>query len=187
MIAAPGPSLPRADLARVWGHRDILAVTSAFLVVPHATHVYACDRLWWDTFGDEVRRMHAGARLWSYDDGRPKADDITYLPLDLTAKGLSDKPGTLHSGRNSGYQAIGLADQLGYSTALLVGFDMKPDGAGRQHFFGEYQRPELRKVSPYHDWVPLFRTIQSQTMRIVNCTPDSALDAFEFGNLEEFV
>jgi hypothetical protein len=83
---------------------------------------------------------------------------------------------------------VNLAKLLGYSLVLLVGFDMRPDAAGRRHFFGEYPQPRLAKASPYAQWIPRFRTITTgPAFRVVNCTPGSALDAFPAGRLEDFV
>lgn len=96
-------------------------------------------------------------------------------------------PGLLHAGRNSGYQAINLAVLLGYTTLLLVGYDMKPAAGGAQHFFGEYAQQTLRRDSPYSEWVPLFRTIRCDGFEVVNCTPGSAIDAFPRGELVDFL
>lgn len=195
-MAAPGPSLPLADLASIRGQFDVLAVTSAFLAVPFANHVYACDRRWWVEYHAAVRSRHPDAELWGHDDGAGRLDGVELLRIAgwppksgsriIDNPGICLEPWVLHSGRNSGYQAINLAYHLGYRLVALVGFDMRCDDTGRQHFFGEYASDRLHKRSPYGEWIPLFRTIRSSdSFRVVNCTPGSALDAFEFRSLED--
>lgn len=186
ILAAPGPSLPSARLGEYEALPDILAVTSAFSAVPRARHVYACDRRWWKVYRDDVGTAHPAADLWMGADGAAPVDGVTPLALDVKATGLSTTPGTLHAGRNSGYQAINLAALLGYTTLLLVGYDMRQVG-GQPHFFGHYSDQTLRRDSPYDEWVPLFRTIEPSGFEVVNCTPDSAIDAFPFGALESFL
>lgn len=195
-MAAPGPSLPLARLDLFQRLPDVLAVTSAFEAVPHAQHVYACERKWWTEYHARVCAKHPGASLWAYDDGRAhlagvRTVDLADFPRDARrytpAADFCDIPGKIHSGGNSGYQAMNLAKMLGYSLLLLVGFDMRPDAGGRQHYFGEYAG-SLAKRSPYADWIPRFRTVTtSPSFRIVNCTPGSAIDAFPFGALSDFV
>lgn len=196
IVAAPGPSLPLARFEQFQRLPDVIAVTSAFLAVPHAKHVYACDRRWWDKFHADVVAKHSGATLWAHDDRRGahhrgvRTVELADFPRDghayTPAPDLCDIPGKLHSGKNSGYQAMNLAKMLGYSLLLLVGFDMRRVET-KAHFFGEYSDPRLARSSPYGEWAPHFRTITtSADFRIVNCTPGSAIDAFPFGALEDF-
>lgn len=119
-------------------------------------------------------------------DALPPMAGVTPLDLDVKAEGLSMTPGKLHAGRNSGYQAINLAVLLGYTTLLLVGYDMRKVDE-RPHFFGNYPQPILDRESPYHDWIPIFRTIKCEGFSVINCTPDSALDAFPTGSLGDYL
>lgn len=195
IVAAPGPSLVHAHLER-FRLPDVLAVTSAFLAVPHASHVYACDRKFWDEYAGQIRARHPGAQLWAAADGRAhhagvNTVDLADVPASrgsyAPAPDFCSEPGKIHSGRNSGYQAMNLAKLLGYSLLLLVGFDMRKVDE-KQHFFGEYSSVKLRRDSPYRDWIPHFRTVTtSADFRIVNCTPGSAIDAFPMGRLEDFL
>jgi hypothetical protein len=186
ILAAPGPSLPSARLGDRGHLPDILAVTSAFLAVPRARHVYAADRPWWVAYGERVTAMHPEAQRWMPRDNRGAVDGCTPLEIDIGAPGLSRVPGKVHRGGNSGYQALNLAVLLGYTTLLLVGYDMRRVD-GRQHFFGPYPEQHLDRESPYHDWVAAFRTVAMDGFRVVNCTPGSAIDAFPFGELEAYL
>lgn len=186
ILAAPGPSLPSFRLGEHGTLPDIIAITSAFAAVPRARHVYSCDRKWWDVYLPEVMERHPDADLWMGGDHRPPVPGVTALDIDISAPDISHTPGTLHGGRNSGYQAINLAVLLGYTTLLLVGYDMRRV-EGSPHFFGEYASPHLRRDSPYAEWVPLFRTITCNEFEVINCTPGSAIDAFPMGDLQDYL
>jgi hypothetical protein len=99
-------------------------------------------------------------------------------------EGLSTQPDALRTGGNSGYQAVGLAIAAGAATVVLLGYDMRAVG-GRLHWHREHP------ASTYEGWysdvyVKLFRKMGKLPpgVRVVNCTPGSALDCFERGALE---
>jgi hypothetical protein len=73
-------------------------------------------------------------------------------------------------------------------TILLVGFDMKRSG-GKAHFFGDHPNG-LRTTSAgsYKRWAKSFEQAGKSLpvgIRIVNCTPNSALKCFEMADLNE--
>lgn len=94
--------------------------------------------------------------------------------------GLSRDPALIHTGGNSGYQAINLLWHFGVSRILLLGFDMKGG-----HWHGKHPRG-LNNYSPHHDWVQRFRPLAAELdIEVINCTPGSALDAFPVMRLED--
>jgi hypothetical protein len=186
ILAAPGPSLPSFRLGEHGTLPDIIAITSAYAAVPRVRHVYSCDRRWWDVYRPGVLGQHPTADLWMGDDRRPAVPGVTALKIDPDAPDISRTPGLLHGGKNSGYQAINLAVLLGYTTLLLVGYDMRRV-EGSPHYFGDYASPHLRRASPYAEWVPLFRTIRCDGFEVINCTQGSAIDAFPIGRLEDYL
>jgi len=98
--------------------------------------------------------------------------------------GLSRRYGVLHRGKNSGYQAVNLAYLLGATVIILLGYDMRGSG----HFFGRHPEP-LRRCRDYSAFVARFRTIDPSEygIQIINCTPDSGVDAFERANLADIL
>lgn len=84
---------------------------------------------------------------------------------------------------------MNLAVNRGATDILLLGFDMKMKG-GTRHFFGEHPG-NLRKCSGYEGWVRDFATMvpdcEARGIRIVNCTPDTALTCFPCRPLKECV
>jgi hypothetical protein len=87
------------------------------------------------------------------------------------------------SGGNSGYQAIHIAAHFGAARILLLGFDMReaPTAAGgqpRRHYFGNHP-PTCNSKGRFHVWIKNIRSLaaylQAKGVRVVNCTPNSAL------------
>jgi hypothetical protein len=123
-------------------------------------------------------------------------------------KGLS-KPFSLNPLEwvNEGYTvtfvSLQLARHMDFKTVLLVGvdhryqFDGKPDevhlleGDDPNHFDPEYfkgqrwQNPDLMKSEWYYTHAR--GMFEAEGRRIINLTPNSALDVFEKGNLSEWM
>lgn len=102
-------------------------------------------------------------------------------------KGLSRSQGVLHSGQNSGYQAINLAYLMGAEVILLLGYDMARRN-GKGHFFGEH--PEtLNHKTDYRQFITNFDSIKPDQygIEIINCTRDTALTAFPKMDLEKAI
>ena len=118
----------------------------------------------------------------------PDAWGITCLKADTGAGGLSRDPGKVHTGRNSGYAAIGLAyGQLKAERILLLGYDMKMKGDTR-HWFGAH--PEGMEVaSDYNSFIERFATISPEAygIEIWNVTRDTAMRCFPVYDLDDVV
>jgi hypothetical protein len=111
----------------------------------------------------------------------------------------------LHWGHGSGYELLGVAYHYGVTEFVLIGYDlrfpagydgMKKVAGGDRHFFGEYPK-ELQHWTKYNigdggelnGLLDCYRTIDTDALniRIINCSPGSALDFFEMGTLAEYV
>lgn len=96
--------------------------------------------------------------------------------------GLSTKPGHIHFGGNSGYQAINLVYHFGAAEIVLLGYDM-----GGTHWFGKHP-PQLEKGTPFMNLIPKFwalaRDLQLEGVEVINCSRESALQCFVRKDLE---
>lgn len=132
-VIASGPSLLGFDFARlpsgfrIGANRSAwLAKCDAFVTVDRNFHRREADRI--ATFG-------ANAHV-ALPDQQPPIPGVTYWKYARCLDGLAFAPGTL-AGSNSGFAALNLAVQLGYTEIALLGFDMKWV-AGRSHFHDGY-------------------------------------------------
>ncbi len=190
IVAATGESLTEevADLCR---GQDVIAVNDAYRRMPYARALYAADAAWW--------HLHNGAPGFAGQKWIP----VNKVCMDLNKAaadryglsmvwgdrelGFSFRPGRVHLGANSGFQAVNLALLWGATTVVLVGFDMRGS-----HFFGEHppmaRRMPGSKGKGFARWIRHFETAAASLpadRRIINATPGSALTCFPMMTLEE--
>ena len=117
------------------------------------------------------------------------------------APGLSTDPKVIHHGHGSGYSLVSMAHNKGAKRIVLLGYDLRyaPDYDGKahqigstpRHYFGEYPHsmqhwPSVQVKDGVHvELLELYRSIAEQGLvEVINCTPDSAIDCFERGDID---
>ena len=116
----------------------MVVINDSYRLVPAADVLYFCDARWWRWHhGEPDFRAFAGLKV-KLEPGVPEPG--LHVLRNAGVDGLESDPSALRHGRNSGYQAIGLAVHLGAARIVLLGYDMQPDGR-RIHWFGEHPRP----------------------------------------------
>jgi hypothetical protein len=178
---ATGGSLTAEQVEFIKGHKDqvhTIAVNGAGLSeylplsAPWADILYAADRLWWLHYNPEFEGMKVS--------GEP-VEGVDTIPLKMLERGelMPREPGAVVSAGHSGFQALGLALSLGAARVILLGYDCK---AGRAH-----DRPDkFNRDSPYDQWAKAYNQVPAQWpgVEIFNCTPGSAITAFEFVSMD---
>ncbi|WP_426805386.1 hypothetical protein [Stenotrophomonas sp. SrG] len=156
-LLGPGPSAS-LDLAGRLRGRRVGVVGNAFELAPWAEFLAASDVQWWD--------KHPAAMAFC---------GAKYAPH--RKAGLQQLPGA-RTNWNSGVLGLAVAVSLGATLVRLHGFDLRGS-----HFFGPYTNG-LRNTAParreihqqqFAQWAR-----QNPHVRVVNCTPGSALRCFEF-------
>lgn len=168
----------------------VVAVNDAWRRLPFAAALYACDKRWWNHY--KGCPGFAGEKWSSHEEpGNVKTDVAKDFGLRLVAgtkgEGFSTDPALIHYGNSSGYQAINWTlHAIRWSGFIvLVGFDMHVRNG--RHFFGNHPSP-MSNGAKFEDWAPLFRRAAKGLpgdVKIVNCTPGSALNCFPFVDLGE--
>jgi len=196
-ILASGPSLSKKDVAVVRVAREqglckAIVVNDTFRLAPWADILYAADIMWWKHPHNADAQTFQGEKhtIVSPALGAPLPDPI--YPgmrqwINGGSVGFDNHKNHIRTCMNSGYQALHIAAHLGATRVLLLGFDMRPVN-GKAHWFGDHPAG-LNKTSPYEGFI---RHISKSAhhyadkgIRVVNCTPQSALQCFEFGTLEK--
>lgn len=95
--------------------------------------------------------------------------------------GMSNVPTKIHTGGNSGFQAINLAALWGVRRIVLLGYDVKATD-GRRHFHVDH--PEhLGNPLTFGRWAERFnvaaRDLRGMGIQVVNCSEQTALTCFE--------
>ena len=157
VLLAPGPSMSRELAGRFRGSR-VGVVSNCHELAPWADFLVAQDKQWWRKYPEAMRfsgRKFTGNKIL----------------------GLERVPGS-RTNWNSGVLALQAAVRcMGATSIRLYGFDMHGT-----HFFGPYTnglgntQPHRREVhlAQYRAWAD-----NNQQVRVLNCTPGSALDCFE--------
>lgn len=161
VIVGSGPSLSSTDLESIRGHK-IIAVNLSWRLVPWADVLYASDGMFWDCYkgvpefgGRKITSSRAAAERHGLE--------IAFM-----------------NGTSSGFRAIWLAAELGASPILLVGFDMHARNGSHWHEDYDYplRNPGFHEMKVWHMEFNLYRKKFAE-LKIINCTPDSALQCFD--------
>ena len=196
VVMASGPSMTQeqADYVKESACRSIV-VNTTYKLAPWADILYAADRWWWqhydcapDFFGI---RVGVGWRFkidkpivgWPHSEEAKKV----FLVGITEHEGLElENPSGLCGGGNSGYQAVNLAVRLGAKRIVLLGFDLKE----KCHWHEEHQGRATGYWN-YEKWAKNFDTmvepLNELGVEVINCSPDSAIEAFEKRDLEEVI
>ncbi len=113
--------------------------------------------------------------------------DVNVLRYDADLPGLSFNPQLLHTGQNSGYQAVNLAVLLGAERIILLGYDMKYSATGAKHWHEDHEGPNPGNQQ-LGGWAKNFDTmlpdLEKAGVEVINATPGSAIECFERVKLE---
>lgn len=174
---ASGPSMCAEDAQAVRGRGQVIAIGNTGELAPFADILYSADAAWWRYYGSR----HAGLT------GRRVALAQSNLPAGVEGLPYRTAPGLgvdmLHSGQNSGFQAINLAFLEGASTIVLLGYDMRHTG-GRHHWHADHP-PPLGNFNPgmpelcAPKFAPLARDLAARGVRCINASRETALACFE--------
>lgn len=190
-IYAPGPSLSRAEIDlcfEIHPNQLHVAVGNAHLIAPNSNLLHHSDSRWWN--------YHRGVKEF-------KGFKTCFGPtlyqrevFDLRVSGtygFEKEPGVYRTGGNSGCAAISVTAQQKPSEIYLLGFDLKYRPQAGENFCGDHpkgvsvgHKPEkfltfiqsISRLAPFLD---------SQGIKVYNCTQDSALGCFERVRLSDVV
>lgn len=200
VIIASGPSVTQEQVDYCKGKARVITINDSHKLAPWADAVYASDSRWWETYYSQVKSRMLNAQLWSMqaDDEKLLLSDILFSPV-KGEKGLMERPGYINHGTHSGFQAINIAYQFGASKIILLGYDCKykhhPDcelddegkckikGLCLRHWFGSHPTG-WGDANHIGRWLESYRTINC-SRPIINCSPDTAVDAFQKMPLQE--
>jgi len=183
VIVASGPSLTPEQVDYCKGKARMIVVNNNYRLAPWADALYACDGEWWDEYHDETHDFQG--EKWTQDHGASQKYGLKWVQ-GRNESGLSTDPSVIHTGSNSGYQAINLAFHFGVKRIILIGYDMQRT-KNKKHWFGNHPG-KLNKPGNYKQWarnfIDLANDISRQGVEVINCTRVTALGAFKQDKLE---
>lgn len=160
-ILATGESMNKQVADEIKGKCKVMAVSNAYELAPWADGLASNDAKWW---------RH-----------NPKA--MEFAGLKFCAGRLEGvkriaPEGHFLSSCNSGLFAMRVAEKLGATRLLLLGFDMRGT-----HYFGVHKEP-LRNTTPirFKHFIRQFEHWRG--CEVLNCTPKSSLKKFPYCTLD---
>lgn len=204
-IIASGPSLTKEDVDEVrrWRQegdtdpaqgeaagspaRRVIVVNTTFQAAPWADVLYACDLTWWRHHFQRVATEFAG-ELWTVSEVARDQYGLAWV-FGTDNVGLSPGPDYIHTGRNSGYQSIGLAHLFGAARVVLLGFDFMIGPAGERHWHGNHPKGLGNGgESRYRSWVQAMDILATDLKRtpckVLNASRRTAIRSFQRVTLE---
>ncbi len=189
---ASGPSLTQADVDYVRGKARVIAINASYTLATWADVLYAADakvfRWYWKTgpkgFERSPIKSFQGLK-YSLSKG-PDIDKSVIVLRKGMESGLSLNPAVLHTGKNSGYQAINLAVLFGASRILLLGYDMQPGPKGQEHWHVDHPNLSRSTYAVFLSHFPsLVEPLKAAGVEVINCTRRTALTCFPHMSLEQ--
>lgn len=158
--------------------------------MPWADVLFFTDSGWYDSHRSLVDNWPGLVVSFSRAAKRENPDKIHRVIGETRNRFRNLGATSIRQGRSSGQSAIALAVALGAATVVLLGFDMKPDEAGRTHEHDDYDRPTHPTIFA-NEFLPAFQGWNQQALdagvRILNATVGSAITEFPLVNLKEFL
>ena len=193
VLIGGGPSLTLEQVAQVELVREqrralrVIAVNDAYRLAPFADICYFADSEWWGWHKDRPDfQAFAGQKCSISDSGGNIKDPAVHILRNANGRGhsfgLSLDPKQIVTGSNSGYQALNIAVLAGAKTIILIGFEARePTATSKTHWFGDH--PKIEPVAAYAEYRKAFSAgeaaIKAAGVRVINCSPGSAINSFE--------
>jgi hypothetical protein len=138
--------------------------------------LYACDFQWWSKYQHLWKSFHGQKYTWSQEAA--KKFGLTHV---LSRNDIGLGLDAIHTGGNSGYQAVNLAFIMGAKKIILLGFDMQRTG-GKMHFHGDHKEMNNPNDGLFRQWVQNFNLmavdLDAAGVEVLNATRETALTCF---------
>lgn len=120
--------------------------------------------------------------LWTISEGARERFDLRWI-FGQEGSGLSQDPSLIHTGMNSGFQALSLAALFGVRRVILLGYDFAEGNRGKRHWHGDHPKG-LGNAPPgrYPAWGRAMGFLAADLKRagieVINCSRHTSLRCF---------
>ena len=174
--------MTRADIAMCeQAGLPLAGINNAYQITDKLKYLYACDSKWW------LAHYPYAKAHWKYSLQKTPYFDVWQMENDGQL-GLATEWPKIRTGQNSGYQAINLAYLLGYTTIILLGYDMQPIN-GKLHWHEDHKNMNNPNKNNLQEWCSNFESIaqelESRGVTVLNASRQTALECFQRVTLED--
>jgi hypothetical protein len=188
-IIATGQSAKNANIGLLKGRVKVIAIKEAAVdLCPWADVAYGCDAPWWKH--RKGLPEFAGLKI-GWDEKIPFQDVRRIkikraLPNGYVDKILTDQPGVIGGGQNSGFQAANLAIQFGANRIMLIGFDLSGEHYyGRNDWFKAGNPDKSVFDACIKTWADNADLLRSLGVQVINTNNGSALRCFPKHSIDD--
>lgn len=171
-------------------NKSVITTNNAYKLFPNAVAAHFADQTWYSWHKDTIHTTFKGpvttaSKLSGIYEKTPvipfMKETSKYVGLPLNSKTLC--------GNNAGHQAISLAYLIGYTTIVLIGFDMDPN-AQLTHWHNEHKTVTNKSMYELTMIPGLKRVadeIKETDIEIINVNKDSHIKCFKYVPIEKFL
>lgn len=179
-VLCSGPSLTAEDAARV-AHLPRIVTNATYQLVPDAEIVYGSDVFFWRhaEYADVYQHPGWKVSVEQVQGVAPFVPDEVKVLRNVGFEGFSDRQDAIKTGGNSGYAAIHIAASAGAAEIIVLGLDMQGT-----HWHGKHPKGlNNPREQSFARWMRRFDRLalelSQRGVHVFNCSPASALEAFE--------
>lgn len=183
-VVGTGFSLKKEDIqAVITSGLAVIAVNNAYEWAESADMLYACDTKWWKAY--RTQGALGGNGNTGFKGLKVSLEETPYSDVLRIGNGGSwgfdPRNDHVRTGKNSATQAAHIAVHGGAQDIILLGCDARVYEGRPSHFFGEHAWRQGRPSAPFDEFLrgwQEFANALPAGVRIVNCSPDSAIECF---------
>lgn len=183
-IIGGGPSVNECDISLLQGKGRVIVTNNAYKIAPWADWLVFSDCIWYEWHKDALRSVKMPIITGGYfTNPYDVAPEILHWKTKNYSGTIKSENGGSLSGKNAGHMALSLADFLGSSKIILIGFDMNTSKDGSTQWHNEHKRPT--NTSMYDkEFIPEFNVIAGELkdkgVSVFNINKNSALKCFDY-------
>lgn len=179
-VLCSGPSLTAEDAAKV-ADLPRIVTNATYRLVPDADVVYGSDVFFWrhPEYADVFRHPGWKVSVEQVQGVAPYLPDEVKVLRNLGFEGFSDRQDAIKTGGNSGYAAIHVAASAGAKEIVVLGLDLQGTHWHGKHPQGLNNPREQSFVRWHRRFGILAKELERRGVKVWNCSPASALEAFE--------
>ena len=199
LASGPSQSQQQCDVAIDAGWTCI-AINETWRIAQGAAILYGCDWQWWKArapASDEWHGMRVVGSLPMRKNGpripskmKRQFENLNFVPVMAGYSRMRWDGPKLGAGSNSAFQAVNLAVRCGATRIILTGVDCHSPNA---HWHGAHSFPmaNVQKDSTILAWKQAWGfaagDFKKRGIKCINCSPGSAVKAFQKMSIEEAV
>ncbi len=182
-VLGNGPSLSMGTIIDL-DPRYMIAVNSAIRLCPSAHVLFSRDSSWCQKYPTLIDSAWSPLKVTTKMDAA-RERGMLLVRMERRESFAAVGHPAIRYGMSSGHAAVSLAIAMGAKEIVLYGFDGRMVD-GRSHWHDDYQEPRREVYATFvRGWYGWNAAAKARGCRVLNGTPKSAIDEFDFLEMAE--